>query len=100
MEVSRSKDRKVKKYASPSDFVNPNRCRRPLVAGESFHPHGRQHQVYLERGRRDWSGVVAPQRIRTVPLTLANPCWLNSEHAGYHRRQIKESLEPSNRRAP
>jgi len=43
------------------------------VAGESFHPYGGQHQIDLERGRRYLRGVVAPQCIRIVPLSLANP---------------------------
>ena len=81
--VSRSKDRKVEKHASHADCINPDRSRRPVVAGESFHPHGRKHQVDLERGRCRWRGVVAPQRIWIVPLTPANPRWVTSKQAGF-----------------
>ena len=73
MEVSRSKDRKVEKNASPSDSTNANRRGRPPVAGESLHPHGRQHQVHLERSRGYRRGAVATRRIWAVPLPLAYP---------------------------
>src|SRR5580700_697796 len=78
LDVSRSKDRKVKKHASHSDSTNPDRRGCPPVAGESFHPHGRKYQVDLECGGSHRSCVVAPQRIWTVPLPLANPRWLAS----------------------
>ena len=74
VEVSRSKDRKVEKNASPSDSTNANRRGRPPVAGESLHPHGRQHQVDFERSRRYRRGAVAPRRIWVVPLPFAYPC--------------------------
>jgi len=73
VEVSRSKDRKVEKNASPSDSTNANRRGRPPVAGESLHPHGRQHQVHLERSRGYRRGAVATRRIWAVPLPLAYP---------------------------
>ena len=78
-EASRSKDRKVRKYASPSDSINPDRRWCPFVAGESFHPHGRQHQVDLERSRGHRRGVVAPECIWTVSFPLANPRWVKNE---------------------
>lgn len=83
VEVSGSKNRKVKNYASPSDFTNANRSWSPPVVGESFHPHGRQHQVDLERRRRHWRGVVAPRRFWVVPLPLAYPHRLTSKQAGF-----------------
>ena len=64
---------KGKKHASRSDSIDPDRRGRPVVAGESLHPHGRQHQVHLERSRGHRRGVVAPRRIRIVPLPLAYP---------------------------
>jgi len=81
--VSRSEDRKVEKHASHADSINPDRSRRPVMAGESFHSHGRKHQVDLERGRCHLCGVVAPQRIWIVPLTLADPRWVTSKRAGF-----------------
>ena len=72
MEVSGSEDRKVEKNASPSDSTNANRRGRPVVAGESLHPHGRQHQVDFERSRGYRRGAVASRHIWALPLSLAD----------------------------
>lgn len=79
VEVSCSKDRKVKKYASHSNSISPDRSGRPPMVGESFHPHGRQYQVDLERSRRHLRGVVAPECIWTISFPLAYPRWLINE---------------------
>ena len=86
MEVFRSKDRKVKKHASHADSINPDRSWRSVVAGESFHPHGRQYQVDLERSRRHWRGVVALECIWIVPFPLANPRWVTSKQTRFGAR--------------
>jgi len=64
---------RYKGHASPLDSVNSDRYWRPSVAGESFHPHGRQYQVDLECRGRHWRRVVAPRRIWIIPLPLAYP---------------------------
>jgi hypothetical protein len=71
VEVSCSVDRKVKSYASYSNFYSPDRRGRPALASESFHPHGRQYQVDLERTRSYLRRALAPQRIWSVPLPLS-----------------------------
>jgi len=48
------------------------------VAGESFHPHGGQYQVDLERRRRDWCGFVAPECVWAISFPLAHPCWVTT----------------------
>ena len=48
------------------------------MACESFHPHGRQHQVDLERRCGDWRGVVAVECIWTISFSLANSSWLTN----------------------
>ena len=70
--VSRNTDRKVKKHASHSNSIDPDRRGCLAMARESFHSHGEQHQVHLERRRRDRCRLVAPRRVRIVPLTLAH----------------------------
>ena len=72
-----------KKYASHSNPFDPDRSGRPSLAGESFHPHGGQHQVNLERRRSHWRGVVAPERIWTVSFTLANTRWVTKKQAKF-----------------
>src|ERR1700730_4504962 len=51
---------------------------RSAVAGESLHPHGRKHQVDLERGRRHRCGVLAPECIWTVSFPLTDTRWVSS----------------------
>jgi hypothetical protein len=64
---------KGKKYASPSNSINSDRRRCPSVAGESFHPDGRQYQIDFECSRCDWCGVVASRRIWIVSLSVPSP---------------------------
>ena len=73
MGVSRSTDRKVKKYASRSNFSSPDRGGRSAVVGESLHPHGKQHQVNFECSGSDCRRVVATECIWVVPLAVAYP---------------------------
>src|SRR5208337_3892056 len=47
-----------KEYASHANSISPDRGGRPPMVGESFHPHARQYQVDLERGRGHCRGVV------------------------------------------
>ena len=77
--VSRSKDRKVEKYASHANSLSPDRGGRPPVAGESFHPHGRKHQVDPQRGCGHLRGVVAPKCVWTISFSLPDPCQLITE---------------------
>jgi len=93
-EVSCSKDRKVKKYASPSDSTDSHRRWGAAVAGKSFHPHGTKHQLDLERSRCHWGGFVASQRIWIVPLPLANPRWVTSKQTRFGTRQIESKYRP------
>jgi hypothetical protein len=74
LEVSRCAERKVKKYASHSNFSSPDRSGHSALVGESIYSNGRQHQVDLECSRGDRGGVVAAQCIWIVPLSLAYPC--------------------------
>lgn len=57
------------------------------MAGESVHPHGRQHQVDLERCRGDWRGVVAPQCFWIVPLALSHPRRIAKQLGEWQRRK-------------
>src|SRR6266404_317979 len=65
-----------KEYASHSNSISPDRSGRPTVAGEPFHPHGRQYQVDLERSRGHCGGGVALECVWTISFSLAYPCWL------------------------
>jgi hypothetical protein len=78
VEVSRSADRKVKSYASHSSFHSPDRRGCPPVVGESFHPHGWQYQINLERSRGHLRRSLAPQCIWIVPFPLEHPRWITS----------------------
>jgi len=78
VEVSRNADRKVKSYASHSSFHSLDRSGCPLVVGESFHPHGRQYQINLERSRGHLRRPLAAQCIWIVPFPLEYPRWIAS----------------------
>jgi hypothetical protein len=78
VEVFRNADRKVKSYASHSSFHSPDRGGRPPVVGESFHPHGRQYQINLERSRGYLRRPLAPQCIWIVSFPLEYPRWIAS----------------------
>jgi hypothetical protein len=93
--VSLRRDRKVKKHASPSNTLNPNRGWSLAVACEPFYPDGRQYQIDLERSRGDWSGVVAPQRFWIVPFHLANSGWLRNEQNKCATHQVEASRSGS-----
>jgi len=67
---------KGKKYASHSNSIGPDRRGRAALAGESFHPHGVEHQINLERCGGDLRGLVAPQRLWIVPFPFEYPCRL------------------------
>ena len=57
-------------HAFSSSIVHLDRRRDSPMADQSVHPNGKFHQVDLERSRRHWRGVVAPQCIWITPLNL------------------------------
>ena len=61
------------------------------MACESFHSHGRKHQVDLERRRGHRRGVVALECFWLVPLPLANPRWVTSKQPDSASDKLKAS---------
>jgi hypothetical protein len=68
------------------------------MACESFHSHGRQHQVDLERRCGDWRGVVAVECIWTISFSLANSSWLTNVVPKVWNEQIAASKRRAGKR--
>ena len=70
----RRKSRKDHAFNQPCS--SPDRGRRPFVAGESLHSHGRKHQVHLERRGGHSCCVLAPECIWTDSFSLTHTRWV------------------------
>jgi len=66
-------------HASNSTLDGSDRSGSAAMAGESFHPHGREYQVDFERRRGDRGSAVASEHNGTFSFPLANSRWLIPE---------------------
>ena len=73
LEVSCSAVRKEMHNAPHANFTGPDRRGRFVMAGESIHSYAGNHQIDLECSRGHRRRVVAPGRVWTLSLSLANP---------------------------